>query len=71
MFLIPVVILLPMVMAVIAACLSKRSPFLRDALVVGTGIATFALLMAMVIGLGLWGGPLVSFLKDVAAGVTF
>ncbi len=43
MFLIPVVILLPMVMAVIAACISKRSPFLRDALVVGTGIATFAL----------------------------
>ena len=43
MFLFPVVILLPMVMAVIAACLSKRSPFLRDTLVVGTGIATFAL----------------------------
>jgi multicomponent Na+:H+ antiporter subunit D len=34
-------------------------------------LAPFALLMAMVIGLGLWGGPLVSFLKDVAAGVTF
>lgn len=31
----------------------------------------FGLLIAMVIGLGLWGGPLVSFLKDVAAGVTF
>ena len=31
----------------------------------------FALLIAMVIGLGLWGGPLVSFLKDVAAGVVF
>ena len=43
MFLIPVVILLPMAMAILAACLSKRSPFLRDALVVGTGIATFAL----------------------------
>ena len=34
-------------------------------------LVPFALLMAMVIGLGLWGGPLVSFLKDVAAGVTF
>ena len=43
MFLIPVVILLPMVMAILAACLSKRSPFLRDALVVGTGIATFGI----------------------------
>ena len=43
MFLIPVVILLPMVMAILAACVSKRSPFLRDGLVVGTGIATFAL----------------------------
>ena len=43
MFLIPVVILLPMVMAILAACVSKRSAFLRDALVVGTGIATFAL----------------------------
>ncbi len=43
MFLIPAVILLPMVMAILAACVSKRSPFLRDALVVGTGIATFAL----------------------------
>ncbi len=43
MFLIPVVILLPMVMAVLAACISKRSPFLRDALVVGTGIATFGI----------------------------
>ena len=31
----------------------------------------FGLLIAMVIGLGLWGGPLVSFLKDVAAGVVF
>ena len=41
MFLIPVVILLPMAMAILAACFSKRSPFLRDALVVGTGIATF------------------------------
>ncbi len=43
MYLIPVVILLPMVMAVAAACISKRSPFLRDALVVGTGIATFGI----------------------------
>ncbi len=43
MFLIPVVILLPMVMAVVSACVSKRSAFLRDGLVVGTGIATFAL----------------------------
>ncbi|MGN1368473.1 MAG: complex I subunit 5 family protein [Aristaeellaceae bacterium] len=43
MFLIPAVILLPMVMAIAAACLSKRSSFLRDALVVGTGIATFGL----------------------------
>ena len=34
-------------------------------------LVPFALLMAMVIGLGLWGGPLVSFLKDVATGVTF
>ena len=31
----------------------------------------FSLLIAMVIGLGLWGSPLVSFLKDVASGVTF
>ena len=31
----------------------------------------FGLLIAAVIGLGLWGGPLVSFLKDVATGVTF
>ena len=31
----------------------------------------FGLLIALVIGLGLWGSPLVSFLKDVAAGVTF
>ena len=29
------------------------------------------LLIALVIGLGLWGSPLVSFLKDVANGVTF
>ena len=43
MFLIPVVILLPMVMAIIAACTSRRSPLLRDVLVVGTGVATFAL----------------------------
>ena len=43
MFLIPIVILLPMVMAILAACVSKRSAFLRDGLVVGTGIATFAL----------------------------
>ncbi|MBQ3157111.1 MAG: sodium:proton antiporter [Clostridia bacterium] len=43
MFLIPVVILLPMAAAILSACLSKRSPFLRDALVVGTGISTFAL----------------------------
>ncbi len=34
-------------------------------------ILPFVLLMAAVIGLGLWGGPLVSFLRDVAAGVTF
>ena len=34
-------------------------------------LVPFGLLMALVIGLGLWGGPLVSFLKDVAAGVTF
>ena len=31
----------------------------------------FGPLIAAVIGLGLWGGPLVSFLKDVATGVTF
>ena len=31
----------------------------------------FGLLIAAVIGLGLWGGPLVTFLRDVAAGVTF
>ncbi len=31
----------------------------------------FALLIALVIGLGLWGGPLVSFLRDAASGVTF
>ena len=34
-------------------------------------LVPFGLLIAMVIGLGLWGGPLVSFLKDVATGVTF
>lgn len=34
-------------------------------------LVPFALLMALVVGLGLWGGPLVSFLKDVASGVTF
>ena len=34
-------------------------------------LVPFALLMALIVGLGLWGGPLVSFLKDVAAGVTF
>ena len=43
MFLIPAVILLPMVMAVVSACVSKRSAQLRDGLVVGTGISTFAL----------------------------
>ncbi len=43
MFLIPVVILLPMVMAVVSACVSKRNAALRDGLVVGTGISTFAL----------------------------
>lgn len=48
MFLIPVVILLPMVMAVLSACVSKRSAFLRDALFVGTGIATFALCVLLV-----------------------
>ena len=34
-------------------------------------IVPFVLLIIMVIALGLWGGPLVSFLKDVATGVTF
>jgi len=34
-------------------------------------LVPFVLLIAAVIGLGLWGGPLVSFLKDVAAGVVF
>ncbi len=34
-------------------------------------LVPFGLLLALVIGLGLWGAPLVSFLKDVAAGVTF
>ena len=34
-------------------------------------LVPFALLLAMIVGLGLWGGPLVSFLKDVATGVTF
>ncbi|MGN1368474.1 MAG: complex I subunit 5 family protein [Aristaeellaceae bacterium] len=34
-------------------------------------LVPFALLMAAVIGLGLWGGPLVSFLRDVACGATF
>lgn len=34
-------------------------------------LVPFGLLIAAVIGLGLWGGPLVSFLKDVATGVTF
>jgi len=34
-------------------------------------LVPFALLIAAVIGLGLWGGPLVSFLRDVATGVTF
>lgn len=43
MFLIPVVILLPMVLAIVSACVSKRNAFLRDALFVGTGIATFSL----------------------------
>ena len=43
MFLIPIVILLPMAMAIVAACVSQRSPRLRDGLVVGTGVATFAL----------------------------
>ncbi len=43
MFLIPVVILLPMALAIAAACVSKRHAFLRDSLVVGGGIATFAL----------------------------
>lgn len=43
MFLIPVVILLPMVMAVVSACVSRRNARLRDALFVGTGIVTFAL----------------------------
>ena len=34
-------------------------------------LVPFALLLAAVIGLGLWGGPLVSFLRDVATGVIF
>ncbi len=34
-------------------------------------LVPFVLLIAAVIGLGLWGGPLVSFLKDVATGVVF
>ena len=34
-------------------------------------LVPFGVLMALVVGLGLWGGPLVSFLKDVASGVTF
>ncbi|MBQ4579902.1 MAG: sodium:proton antiporter [Clostridia bacterium] len=49
MFLIPVVILLPMVMAVVSACVSKRSALLRDGLVVGTGIATFALCVLLLL----------------------
>ncbi|MGN0753082.1 MAG: complex I subunit 5 family protein [Aristaeellaceae bacterium] len=50
MYLIPAVILLPMVMAVIAACVSQRSPKLRDALVVGCGIAVFALCVLLALG---------------------
>ncbi len=34
-------------------------------------LVPFGLLIAAVIGLGLWGGPLVSFLRDVASGATF
>ena len=34
-------------------------------------LVPFVLLIAAVIGLGLWGGPLVGFLKDVATGVVF
>lgn len=49
MFLIPVVILLPMVMAVVSACVSKRSALIRDGLVVGTGIATFALCVLLLL----------------------
>ena len=50
MYLIPAVILLPMVMAVLAACVSKRSASLRDALVVGCGIAVFALCVLLALG---------------------
>ncbi len=49
MFLIPVVILLPMVMAIVSACVSKRSALIRDGLVVGTGIATFALCVLLLL----------------------
>ena len=49
MFLIPVVILLPMVMAVVSACVSKRSALIRDGLVVGSGIATFALCVLLLL----------------------
>ncbi len=34
-------------------------------------LVPFGLLIAAVIGLGLWGGPLVTFLRDIAAGATF
>ena len=43
MFLIPVVILLPMVTAIVSACISRRSALMRDALVTGSGISAFAL----------------------------
>ena len=36
-------------MAVVAACISKRSALLRDGLVVGTGIATFALCVLLLL----------------------
>ncbi len=43
MYLIPLVILLPMAAAILAACVSKHHALLRDALVVGAGVVTFAL----------------------------
>ncbi len=41
MYLIPVVILLPMVMAILGACAEKKNRTLRDAIVIGTGVFTF------------------------------
>ena len=49
----------------------KRRAKIIDIALLAMMIVPFVLLIIMVIALGLWSAPLVTFLKNVATGVTF